>query len=63
VDSLAITDNFCDSNFPKLLKGFIFLYVAFIIKAIVHASLILANTQNAESSKISMTTFDYILNL
>jgi hypothetical protein len=63
INGIAITDKFCDKGFSGILKAMIFIYSAFIMKAIIHTILIYANTQNSEASKISMTTMDFILNL
>jgi|LauGreDrversion4_2_1035121.scaffolds.fasta_scaffold1358340_1 hypothetical protein len=63
INAIVTTDKYCSDNFGLILKGMMFIYSAFIIKALIHTLIICIQSENSDFSKISLQTMDFLLNL
>jgi hypothetical protein len=63
INAIVTTDKYCSDNFGLVIKGMMFIYSAFIMKALIHSVLICVQSENSDFSKISLQTMDLLLNL
>ena len=63
MNSVICTEKYCTESFSTILKSLMFIYSAFVIKALLHTLFICVQSESNSLSKISLQTLDFILNL